>query len=434
MDTRNEKGDFAPTVSDEQIIEAWNLEQSTKRVAARVGLSPSQVRKRLAKIREKIANVEGDIDRESKLRQLLASVPLNGPEGSRVKQIDVKLWGVAAKNNEGDLITQGLDGLSARYHLASNKTAVYPPIAPHYIIEAPTYIPVPRAENDGYRKVFCIGDVQCGYWRDDNGNLIPFHDEAAMDLCLQMLALDQPDEVVILGDALDLPEFGKYRKEPAFFNTTNPAIARMTEFLAKIRSIVGPDCVISYIMGNHELRLTSAIVDNLCALNGIRRHDAGDTFGVLTIPFLLQFERFNIKCTDQYPTGEVWLTDNLVCTHAPDRKIAATVICGHLIKATVDSETRYYHDGPRVNETIVVPGLGNYRGKPDDKFRITRTNIPSNVGRTNAQQAVATIDITPDGKRHNIQVWKIEDGSAFFREHGMMYGTAQPWEYLERVA
>jgi hypothetical protein len=345
----------------------------------------------------------------------------------------VTLYGSAAYNKKEEAwVKEGLNSTQARYVFPQAKTKQqWPPIQPYYEVEAKTYIPVPPSIHNDFRRVFIIGDVQIGYWRTTNGTLVPFHDETAMDLCLQMLARYRPHEVVILGDALDLPEFSKYRQEPAFRNTTNPAIARLTVFLAEIRAIVGDECTISFIMGNHELRLTAAIVDKLDALYGIRRHDAPEKHGILTIPFLLQFDRYNIKCTDQYPSGEVWLTDKLVCTHAPDRKLAATVICGHLIKATVDSDTRYYHDGPRVYETIVVPGLGNYRGKPDDKFRITRTNIPSNVGRTNAQQAVATVDITPDGKRHNITVHKIENGEVFFREHGLLAGDAQPFDYLE---
>ena len=419
-------------ISDEELWAAYVEEPSSSKVARRFRVPERSVRRRLAKIREKMGPVSDvDPDRAGKLEKMLASVPLQGPEGARLKSIDVKLWGVAAKDElTQQIVTQGLDGISARYKLVDSREQ-YPPPQPYYTIEVPTYVPLPKTQVGGFRKVFVIGDVQIGYWRNADGTLVPFHDESAMDLCLQMLARYRPDEVVLLGDALDLPEFGKYRQEPAFRNTTNPAIARLTEFLAKIRAIVGKKCSIAFIMGNHELRLTAAIVDRLDGLYGIRRHNAPEKHGVLTIPFLLQFDRYDIRCTDQYPSGEVWLTDKLVCTHAPDRKLAATVICGHLVKATVDSDTKYYRDGPQVYETIVVPGLGNYRGKPDDKFRITRSNIPSNVARTNAQQAVATIDITPDGQHHNITVHKISNGVAFFREHGLMRGQAQPFDYLE---
>lgn len=423
-----------PVVSDDELKALWAETPSSRKLSRLIGVPESTIRKRMRKLLSE-TTVLLDPDRQAKIEQLVASIPRQTADGGRITRADVKLFPAWCKDDvTSEIVKQGLDSTHVRYTFDNKKNEQqWPPPQPYYQIEAPTYIPLPPTVNTGFRKVFVIGDIQIGYWRSADGTLVPFHDEAAMDLCLQMLARYRPDEVVILGDALDLPEFGKYRKEPAFFNTTNPAIARLTEFLAKVRSTVGPDCIISFIMGNHELRLTAAIVDNIPALHGIRRHNSEDKNGVLTIPFLLQFERYNIRCTDQYPSGEVWLTDSLVCTHAPDRKLAATVICGHLVKATVDSDTRYYREGARVYETIVVPGLGNYRGKPDDKFRITRSNIPSNVARTNAQQAVATVEITPDGKRHNIQVWKILDGSAFFLEHGLMQGHAQPWEYTELV-
>jgi hypothetical protein len=360
-----------------------------------------------------------------------SSIPEAVLSAAQLESFELAGWGTAMKI-DGKPFKDGLYSTRAKYSLPKSAAKIqWPPIQPYYQVEAKAYQALPPCAANGFRRAFVIGDVQIGFWRKADGSLVPFHDEAAIDLMLQMLARYQPNEVIIIGDFLDLPEMSKYRKEPAFANTTNPAIAYATTLLAQIRAIVGEACVISYILGNHEARLTSAIVDNLASFYGIKRHDAGDKFGVLTIPFLLQFERYAIQCTDQYPSGEVWLTDDLVCTHAPDAKLAATVISGHLVKATVDSETKYYRAGPKVYERIIVPGLGNYRGKPDDKFRICRTNIPSNIGRTNAQQAVATIDITPDGARHNVLVWKIENGSAFFREHGLLQGAAQPWEYTE---
>lgn len=424
--------EYKPVLSDDEFKAMWSETPSSRKLSRLTGIPESTIRSRARRLFAD-AEVLIDPDRAAQMSQLAASIPHETDNGGKITKARVTLYGQAAFNHDQNAwVKEGLNSVSASYSFPAQKQKLqYPPIQPYYEVEASTYIPLPPSVHNDFRRVFIIGDVQIGYWRKSDGTLIPFHDEAAMDLCLQMLARYRPHEVVILGDALDLPEFSKYRQEPAFRNTTNAAIARLTVFLAKIRSIAGDDCTISFIMGNHELRLTAAIVDRLDPLHNIQRHNAPEKGPFLTIPFLLQFDRYNIKCTDQYPSGEVWLTDKLVCTHAPDKKLAATVICGHLVKATVDSDTRYYHDGPRVYETIVVPGLGNYRGKPDDKFRITRTNIPSNVARTNAQQAVATIDIMPDGSRHSIQVWKIEDGECIFREHGLLRGTAEPWDYQE---
>jgi hypothetical protein len=287
---------------------------------------------------------------------------------------------------------------------------------------------VPQKKSN-LKRVFIWGDTQVGFWRD-GASLTPFHDEAAIDAQLQILALYQPHKIIIIGDFLDFPELGKFRKEPAFAFTLNPAIAYATELLAKIRAIAGNKCEIVFIPGNHEARLTSAIVDNLCALYGLRR--TSDAFPVLSVPFLLQFDKFKIKCEEQYPAGQHWLSDDVVCTHAPDKRLRATQICGHLVRATVDSDTFHYRDGAKTYKTYIVPGVGNYGGNPADKFRLNRTNIPNNVARSGAEQACATVELTADGSRHKVTIWEIIEGFAFFKDTSVQ-GVAQPWAY-EAVA
>lgn len=422
-------GRLYEVASNEEIADYFRTDPSTKRCAEHFGLSRRTMRQRLAKIRELgLLNAEADPGREGKLEQLISSVPLTGPDGSKLRAVDVKIWGTAAKNADGEIVTKGLDGIHAHYKLDESKSVQWPPIQPHYIVEVKSYEPVPQLQTN-LKKVAVIGDVQIGFWRE-GGELVPFHDEAAIDVQLQILAYYRPDKVVIIGDFLDFPELGRYRKEPAFAFTLNPSIAYATELLAKIRATVGPHCEIIYIPGNHEARLTSAIVDNLSALYNIRRH--GDAFPTLSIPFLLQFEKFKIHCEEQYPAGQHWLADDLVCTHAPDKRLRATQICGHLVRATVDSETFHYRDGAKTYKTYIVPGLGNYGGKPADKNRLCRTNIPSNVARSNAEQACATVEVTADGSRHNVTVWPIVAGFAFFKDTAFQ-GVAKPWHYLEPV-
>ena len=420
-------------ITDDELLAYWRLDPSTKRLAQKVGLSRSQVAKRLAALRKAglLDEAVADVDRVHTQEQLLASVPTEGPGGSSLAQVDVRLWGVAAKNADGELITQGLNGIRARYKVDKASAVVYPPIAPHYHVEAQTYTPLPEPIGSAFQRCFVWGDSQIHFARE-NGSLVPFHDEAAIDIGLQMLARYRPHHLVIIGDFLDLPGLGRYRKEPAFAYLMNAAIAYATELLAKMRAIVGPDCRISFIPGNHEARLETAILDNLSELYGVKR--SCDAFSVLSIPFLLQFERYDVRTADQYPSGEVWLADDLVCRHAPSKDTAATQVCGHKVRATVDSGTLHYHDGPRIYRTHIVPGFGDYHRKPADSFRVQRTNIPSAFGRSGAEQGAATIDITPDGKRHHVQLWDIQNGTAFFREHGLLTGVAEGWEYDERAA
>ncbi|NBU24017.1 MAG: hypothetical protein EBS38_08995, partial [Actinobacteria bacterium] len=58
----------------------------------------------------------------------------------------------------------------------------------------------------------------------------PFHDEAAMDVALQIVSyleeIDRVDYVINLGDFLDLPSQGRFDQEAGFAGTTQKAIDR----------------------------------------------------------------------------------------------------------------------------------------------------------------------------------------------------------------
>jgi hypothetical protein len=297
-----------------------------------------------------------------------------------------------------------------------------------YSIDTIVYKPLPDPVETEFERTFIWGDTQAHFWRE-KGGLVPFHDEAAIDVGLQALARYKPHRVVILGDFVDLPGLGRFRKEPAFAGLMNAAIAYATNLIRQMRAIVGDECIIDFVPGNHEARLIIAILENLGELYGIKR--PGDAFPLLSIPYLLQFEKYNVRCAEQYPGGEVWLTDDLVCLHGPDAGLAATQICGHKVRATVDSKTRHYRDGRQTDKTIIVPGFGDYHRRTNDQDRIQRTNIPSGVARSNAEQAFGTVDIHRESQRFSVKVWEIEDGAAFFREHGLLQGVAAGWTYDE---
>jgi hypothetical protein len=419
--------DFKPVYSDEELHVAYvENNHSSRRTSRLTGIPESTIR---ARMRKYVATpVLSDPDREAKIKELIASAPLHMEGGGHIREVSATLYGQAAFDKKENVwVKEGLNAVKARYVFQDEKKTVeWPPIAPQYVVEAKTYIPLPAVETE-FERVFIIGDIQANFWRE-KGTFVPFHDEAAIDVTLQMLARYQPHQVVIIGDLLDLPELGRYRKEPAFAFTLNAAIAYATHLLARIRAIVGPDCTITLIQGNHEARLQAAIVDNLCALYGLRR--PGDRFSLLSIPFLLQLDKYNIHCTEQYPSGEVWLTDDLVCLHAPDSRIFATQVCGHLVRATVKSDSMHTRNGRKTHKTYIVPGAGDYTRKPSDAQRLSRTNIPSNVGRSNAEQAMATIEISKDRKRHHVTVWPIESGEAFFKDE-YLHGTAECWTYQE---
>lgn len=408
---RDESGAFIPAVSDDDIWAYFTEDPSVKRCAEHFGYSRRQMRHRLAKIRENMgAQIPPDPGREGKLAQLLASVPTHGPEGARLKEVDVKLWGVAAKDEiTQEIVTKGLDGIQARYRLDRAHGIEFTPYASPIVPYIPTGIRPADTE-----RVFIVGDQQIGFWAVSDPatpkavRFEPFHDEAAIDVMIQALAVYQPDRVVIVGDFVDLPQLSRFAKEPEFERTMQASMQEAYDLLRKIRDTVGTDCLIDFIPGNHETRLVRAVgqTPETRGLYGLTR--PGDKYPLHHIATVLKFDEMGIECAAEYPSGEVWLAKRrgsipgLVVTHAdPKRKdMRADSIHGHLVLPALETRQVFYEDGPVTYTRLCVSGCGNY-SDTGDKVRLTRTMTPSGRARMSAVPSFATVDIDREtGLRH----------------------------------
>ncbi len=282
------------------------------------------------------------------------------------------------------------------------------------------------------RRVFIWPDTQIGFYRSiQTDELTPFHDLKAIDVALQMLRAGNFDEVVILGDFVDLASMSRWLQIAEFQATTQRALQYAYCLLHKIRGIVGPDAKISYIAGNHERRLAEYTATNAKASSGLRsvetNMDLVDpvtfvpkawSWPHMSIPEVLHLDTLNIQYTDEYPGGQVWLTPELVCVHAPEnnKRLRATVIHGHIPRATVNTETIHYKDGSKEYGQIAVPGLMGTGDVAHDPALLCRGKVASNNARPSWQQGVASVLIFPSGN-HEIQVHRIKDGVGIYKGH-----------------
>jgi len=121
----------------------------------------------------------------------------------------------------------------------------------------------------------------------------PFHDEAAMDVALQLVSFleetDRVDWVINLGDFLDLPSQGRFDQEAGFAGTTQQAIDRGHLFLQQQRAAAGPEAEIVLIEGNHDRRLEKYILSNSAAAWGLKRANM-DELPVMSLPYLLRLD------------------------------------------------------------------------------------------------------------------------------------------------
>ena len=293
--------------------------------------------------------------------------------------------------------------------------------------------PLPRPE--GYEVAVVLPDMQIGYFRGADGDLEPTHDEAAITVAEQIIAAAQPDKIVLVGDNLDAPEFGRYRLSPAFSLTTQASIDRATELCFRLRALA-PDAEIVWIAGNHEERISNATIENLRAAFGIKRGLAPDSLPVLSVPFLLRMDEAQIDYRPGYPAGSYWINERLRVIHGD--KVASggstahkylansktSVLYGHIHRREWAERSREDFDGPKTIMAASPGCLARCDGSvPSTKGGIDLDGRPLQIVE-DWQQGVGVVTYQPgDGEFWYEQV-PIHSGRAWWR--GKLYGCPIP--------
>jgi predicted phosphodiesterase len=266
----------------------------------------------------------------------------------------MKMYQAVTKDDEGNAHVHDLWGfhLDPSWELGPS----WPVIQPATQVKLPKRNAVP-AVNNGWRTCVVGPDIQAGFLRTGDNTFEPTHDPAAIEVFLEILAKVKPSVVVLLGDNLDLPEFGKYRQHPAFQLTTQMTLDYMHTLCARIREICGDEAKIVWLAGNHDERLPNFIIDNAKAAFGIKRANTPESWPVLSIPHLLHLDELNIDFLSGYPSNHFWLTPTLRFIHGhsvkskgstahlylQDEKVS--VIYGHIHRREWAEQTRVDYDG-----------------------------------------------------------------------------------------
>lgn len=295
----------------------------------------------------------------------------------------------------------------------------------------PTIIKPPKAKRTApaftrtWKTAVILPDPQIGFRRVGD-ELDPFHDVAAIDAALGVLAEVRPDRIVNLGDTLDLPEWGKYLKEPGFYFTTQPTIEYGHEYLARQRA-AAPEAEIDLLEGNHDFRMTRGITENALAAFGLRQAATPESWPVMSVPHLLRLDDLNVTYHAGYPAGQVWINDNLRCIHgikvrsggstasAVVNDESVSTIFGHVHRLELQHKTRHTRNGP----------LRMYAATPGCLCR-TDGSVPSVKSGTdllgrplttweNWQQGLAVVHYVDGDGPHSIELVEIQDGAAHFR-------------------
>jgi len=296
-----------------------------------------------------------------KIAELLNRNNIDVEEVGSIKR--VSLYQSLTKNDQGQAEVHDLMGIQFNPKWAEGPD--WPVVQPGPSIKLPVR-KVTQSNTEGYKVAVILPDMQIGYYRNADGSLEPTHDEEALSISMAIIKKLNPDRIIMVGDNLDFPEFGKYRLSPAYAITTQASIDRATTLCAELRA-VAPNAVIDWISGNHEERLVNFILDNAKVSFGLRRGNTPDSWPCLSVPYLCRFNDYGVNYVAGYPAGQVWINQRLKVIHGNkvrsngstahaylnDSKVS--VIYGHIHRREWAERSREDWDGAK---TIMAASPG----------------------------------------------------------------------------
>ena len=296
-----------------------------------------------------------------KIAELLNRNNIDVEEVGSIKR--VSLYQSLTKNDLGQAEIHDLMGIQFNPKWADGPD--WPVVQPGPSIKLPVR-KVTQSNADSYKTAVILPDMQIGYYRNADGSLEPTHDEEALSISMAIIKKLNPDRIIMVGDNLDFPEFGKYRLSPAYAVTTQASIDRATTLCAELRA-VAPNAIIDWISGNHEERLVNFILDNAKVSFGLRRGNTPDSWPCLSVPYLCRFNDYGVNYVAGYPAGQVWINQRLKVIHGNkvrsngstahaylnDSKVS--VIYGHIHRREWAERSREDWDGAK---TIMAASPG----------------------------------------------------------------------------
>jgi predicted phosphodiesterase len=279
----------------------------------------------------------------------------------------------------------------------------------------------PRASR--FKTAVLGADTQIGFDMDGTGNLTPYHDERAIDILHQVVAAENPDQTVILGDILDLTEQGRWSQEEPFARTTQPALNYGREFAAQTRANTTGRII--WIEGNHDKRMQAFMEANAKAAMGLRKAGYPDSWPVMSIPNLIGLDEFDTEYIDAYPAGVHWITDGLRAIHGTKANSKGSTASqyanemphistafGHTHRLEVQSKTTFDRAG-KIRTMAINPGcLCRVDGAVPSVHGARHLDGSKATYWEDWQQGVAVIRYHDDGTFY-VELVQIDEGVAF---------------------
>ena len=332
----------------------------------------------------------------------------------KVTNFKVNQWDVSAKEEvDGKIFWNTHTNYQANASLVRKKPVKcdFPTVQGANVSKLKFNVSIPKRK---LKTDIILPDSQCGFKRDLQTNeLTPLHDLRSISIATEIIKDVRPDRIIMLGDMLDLPDWSThYVRSPEFYFTTQPSLDWLASWIAEIR----PYCnEMVYIEGNHEKRMIDSIIQNTIQAYGIKPANEPDSPPIMSVPYMLGLHKMDVEYIGNYPHGEFYINDNLVCIHG--NKVGAksgqsvmkmldspriSVIQGHVHRLEMGHKTVWTHGNPKIYQAISCGTLARIDGI-----------VPGGGTRYNWQQGFGIVDY--DKERFQIDTIGIYDGKAIFR-------------------
>lgn len=280
-----------------------------------------------------------------------------------------------------------------------------------------------NAENKKSRKALIFSDPHFGFSRNfRNGKLTPFHDRQALSIILQVVDLLKVDEVHLLGDVLDLPDFSdKFLRSPELRWTTQPAIIEAGWFIGMLANMTS----VTLLEGNHDYRLYSSLIKNFEQAYDLRPADRLAEPPPISVPGLLGLDRIGVSYVDGYPDGYVRLGNSMRLIHgATVRNKSGGTVSAVIEDANTSVGFGHIHRLEMASKTLwdrkVVHAFS-----PGCTCKIDGS-VPGSSKTSNWQQGFALINY--DSEQSFVQLYPIENGVALLNDKKIM-----GYDYSDRL-
>lgn len=199
----------------------------------------------------------------------------------------------------------------------------------------------------------------------------PYHDQVVLDKILKVVRTYQPDQVVQIGDGVDFPTVSQWSKGTAgeYADTLQDHIdGYRRDVLVPIREAV-PDAKITWLEGNHDLRLKGFVRKYAAPLTNLR---------ALEVESLFRLDDLGVR----YERGPFRIATNTLAVHGHE----SGGYCASASAWDTKFSKRYGSDKNFVfghtHQPFLITRAFGYSGKVSPRFTLNAGSIMDPVRAT----------------------------------------------------